>query len=113
MMKRGMKAVLCCLSLMGILSMDVLPVQAAWCEHKICYTAYESVKAYHYEQDGHYMEVGTVHICADCGHEEWENLTYEWYESHTWKRAGAEVLPDGALRIWYECTNPNCDATLG
>ena len=111
--KRGIKAVVCCMALMGMLTMDVLPVQAAICSHKFRYIIMDDFEGYHYEWDGHFEAYGTAYVCADCGDKYWEDLQYVKFEDHEWELYEVIGTSDGTLMFRYKCTNPNCGMILG
>lgn len=71
--QRKIAVLLCCLAFMGTLSFDALSAQAAViCRHEQCEACF-AVKAYHYEEDGHYEEWGPLYTCGNCGYSYWGN----------------------------------------
>lgn len=100
---------LCGIVLMGILSYDMIPAQAAECSHKFRYVTFEDEKEYQYEEDGHYVIIGTSYTCADCGDKYWEDLEREWVEAHQWSSVYICIEESDELDI-YEClcTTPGC-----
>ncbi len=107
-MKRAVKAVMCGMALMGMLSMEALPVQAAGCSHKFWNMIIDADKGYSYEVSGHYKVHGTLYVCADCGMERWEDLQYDWVEDHEWSKFTFDHF-DGCFDIYKrECMTSGC-----
>ena len=107
-MKRVIKAGICCLAFMGMVSVYMFSVKAAACSHKI-FEAFYGVKTYYFEEDGHYGDCGPSYICADCGYQYWEDLElrYEKIGEHEWGCYTSRT-EDGVEYLEAECTTPDC-----
>ncbi len=97
------------MALAGMLSFDVLPVQAAMCSHKFWRSIPGADAGDSCNEDSHYKVTGTLLICADCGEERWEDLEYEWYEGHTFISYQREYIDGWNCMVSY-CEHPDCDA---
>lgn len=108
MIKRGMKATVCCMALVCMFVFSLLPVQAAWCSHKYRYIILNDFEGYHYEADGHFAAYGTAYVCADCGDTYWEDLEYRWIEDHCW--SNTECMESNSEFDIYRrvCIKPEC-----
>lgn len=85
-LRRKISIWICCMAVMGMFSVNILPVRAAECTHKF-YMIQEDVTKYAYQKaDGHYEMRGTLCQCP-CGYSWWENLGGVKVGDHTWIRA--------------------------
>lgn len=82
-LKRKIGIWICCMAVMGMFSVNILPVRAAECTHKF-YMIQEDVTKYTYQKaDGHYEMRGTLCQCP-CGYSWWKNLGGVKVGDHTW-----------------------------
>lgn len=105
-MKKRIGLMVCCLILIGSFAVGVLPVQAAVyavCKHPHFRLLYGVKYRNVYTTEGHYEDVGTKNICADCGYVWWTNLERVKTGTHNWelKCIGTDINGD---KVWeYQC----------
>lgn len=111
MRKVGM--LVCCLAFMGLFFSSALPVQAdtnVYCEHAQYRIVYDAVRGKLFKPEGHFNEIGTKHVCADCGRVYWTDLYQKKYEDHQWS-GWVPVNIDGRDVLESYCTTSGCPHT--
>ena len=71
-MKKRMGILMCFLAVMGILSVNVLPAQAAGCEHKNFLLDTGGCKYEYHDETGHYEMRCARWVCPVCDYYYWD-----------------------------------------
>lgn len=89
--KKGIGILMCCLTVMGMLSVSILPVQAAQCQHDRFIVGYDVTQSAYVNADGHYEIRGRKYECPNCKYAYWENLYHIKVGDHNWAQTYREV----------------------
>ncbi len=112
-MKRKISTVvLSCLTCIGMLAYNALPVQAidpGTCTHPNFALGTDGPTGeYEYLEDGHYQVWGIGHACLKCGYEFYTDTHLVWDSAHELGSATIVFNPDGTTEIRYYCEFNGC-----